>query len=824
MHRDIRRRLAIPSLFAAALLAGCSGAPGDSTDGAKGNPAGQADALAGAPSDWKAFLAWAERQLTTPLAPVPLPQAANVPAPRWNITRLDERLSDASVRCDWSPPEKLGGILAEIGPFRSDQPGKNIRVIPQVDSKRGEASMIRMRGFEVKCHDVGSLLLEVRIPYGDYVDIKWSLGGEARVPVPDNKQVWPLNVSTDGFPEWEGVLREINLRVEGRGPEPVEIRSIKFLGRESAYPKSVGALPVTLDKARLPTIYAHCPAEIRFPPLIVPDNAKLLIDLAQLGEGSSTRSAPAAAAATPTNGSAAAAWVDFEVLVETEGAAVSIAKQRIEQADRWASLTVPLDSLAGKTAAIAFKCTSEHPGAVAFWGNPTLYSSVADPPIVVIYLIDTLAAGHVNLYGYPHPTMPRLTALAERGAWFANMHCNSPVTVASIPDLMLSMPAERHGVYAYSLAVPDALVTLAEVMQAAGFSTASFVTNVNAGPRQNLDHGFDYFVDRIAYVWNQEADRTIPLDEVMTWMKRHADRPVFIYIHTAEPHAPYTPPPGFAGRFDADYTGPVDGTMDARRGFESARTPRDVQHVVALYDEEVLYADHRLGLFLDALETGGFSQRTTLFVTADHGEEFREHGNWGHGPGLYEEVLRTPLVVAGPAVTARGRQDTPAQMYDIMPTVLDSAALPSPYPLIGASLWPLLSGGPPPARSQIEAAPGFSPLSPDRTIITSHHRYIGQGFVEYAMNEGSRWKLVFRYNPIDPQASEPLRFQLFDLQADPGEKENLIWKQPDVGRRLLSRLLAYQRTQPEYDRKAASVKFDAEQLRELKSLGYIGND
>ena len=442
---------------------------------------------------------------------------------------------------------------------------------------------------------------------------------------------------------------------------------------------------------------------------------------------------------------------------------------------------------------------------------------VADPPIMILYLIDALAAKHCSLYGYERPTTPRLDALAERGVWFAHMYTNSPVTVASVPDTQLSMPTERHGVYHASIAAPLELVTTADALSAAGYATASFVTNANAGVRQGMDQGFDQFFPKTLFHWHEKTalDRSVPIETVLDWFEKRRDRPAFVYIHTCEPHAPYSPPVGFKGRFDPDYRGRINGTLDGRTGFFAARTARDIEHVQALYDEECLYADARLGKFLDRLGTAGFLDRVNVFVIADHGEELQEHGHWGHGLGLYNEVLRVPLVATGPLITARGRQGLQANLYDIMPTILDLFDVPQPYQLSGTSLRTLMQddAGEPPAE-----------LSPERTTFTSHHRYCGRGQIEYAVIEARRWKLHYRYMLKDkPAYPKPARFELYDLQNDPDEQRDLLNEREDIARRLMCKLVAYAREQHPYDTRLSTegLGFDADQLQELMELGYI---
>src|SRR5687767_4768867 len=96
-------------------------------------------------------------------------------------------------------------------------------------------------------------------------------------------------------------------------------------------------------------------------------------------------------------------------------------------------------------------------------------------------------------------------------------------------------------------------------------------------------------------------------------------------------------------------------------------------------------------MFIDEIEKRGLKDRLSLLVTADHGEGFFDRGDWEHALDPYEEQIRIPLVISSPLVSARGRLDAPASLMDIMPTVLDLAGVPAPYPLDGRSLRPRLT-------------------------------------------------------------------------------------------------------------------------------------
>ncbi len=770
---------------------------------------GAADPLAGAPTETPQFLEWVEDQLRQPRPPQPLPRSAELAAPATFLQRLERRLSSAKVQSSWSPGAARNEPLASFGPYDTSQRARgnfNSNVLREDIDGSGtlsEQMVIVLGGLKLLCDDIGTIALDIKVPKGDWLDIAWGKDGRTRIPVPDNAQFWKLRVQTAELPKWRGGLPRIEFAVDNPDQGEVELRSLQFFSHEEGFPQAVGVHSVALDKAHRDAIYVHGSSEVRFLNVSLPTGAQWSAAL-----GVSPRDRRAATGLAP---------ITFELLVEESGRSTVVLSDTISESGAWRDVRASLAEWGGKSVHLVLRTTSSQPESVGFWGSPTIYQPVSDAPLVVVYLIDTVSAAHLKLYGYDRETMPRLSQLAEQGVWFRYMHCNAPQTLCSVPNLKLSLTTEKHGVVNASMTAAEELVTLAESFSAGGYATASFITNVNAGPAQNMDQGYDLLLDRIATLQDTDVDRTIPLEEVMQYLKGAGDRPTMVYIHTAEPHAPYTPPPGFAGRFDPDYTGELDGTLDKEHGFVFARSERDLQHIVALYDEELAYADHRLGLFIDALRAAGLMERTTLVITSDHGEEFMEHGRWAHGGDLFNEVLRVPLVVTGPKVTARGRIDVPAQLLDLKPTLLDLFGLPRPYTLDGASLAPLLRGAP---ATELEAAG----LTPTRDIASTNHMFRRRGIIEHVYIEANRWKL---YYCSLLEASMPggglHHFKLFDLASDPREERNVLDEQPEVLRRLAGKMLTYARAQRPFEKSKSidPLKFDPAQLDALRAMGYI---
>lgn len=787
-----------------------------------------AQPLEGEPSSWDEFLRWAEQELVkVPSAqPMPEPELAR---PRFSIYRLDERLAEAEIDCDWQGAGQAAKELGVLGPFRSDTPETDFAV--RRWTKDAEPGLeLEFTGLDLHRPDIGTIAIELRQPYGESFDLVWGpstwgpLAERIRIPVPDNKSFWPLSISTKGFEHWYQSLDRISLVIRGEGEGVIEIRSLRFLGYEVQFPDGVGTKRLTSGDETRNVVYAHCPAELRYPAVTIPARGRL-----HVGVGLFEESGASQPRRNPTAGGERSA-VDFEVVVEYGGQATPVLQERVEHIGEWSDRTISLDAWSGKTVTLILRALGNESSPVAAWANPTLYESQNDPPIVFIYLIDALSAQHINLYGYPRRTMPILAEQAEQGVWFYNMFANSTLTAESVPAILFSLPFERYGGFYNSPEISEALWALPECLHAAGFATGVFASTLKVGPRYNTGQGVDTAFSRPTRFERADwkTNRTVPIERIIEWLRLHADRPCFAYIHTMEPHNPVIPPKGFNGHF-----APNKHPNISR--FQQLKNNEPMQHLVDRYDEEVLYADHRFGLFLDALREEDFLQRCTFLVTADHGEAFGEHGAQSHGSSFHLEVHRIPLVAFGREVTARGRQDMPVQLFDLTPTILNLFGIPYPYPLAGNSLMPLLHDPNSPARggwnkwlrSTLEQSwedPRRLERLRNRSILASNHSMKDKaGAIRYVIVDEARWKLMAHCELAESLQRGWGRFQLFDLEHDFFERSDVLPTHRDLARPLLRTLVCWRRQYPPIQAEVLeqTVDFDGEQLYELRGLGYI---
>lgn len=418
---------------------------------------------------------------------------------------------------------------------------------------------------------------------------------------------------------------------------------------------------------------------------------------------------------------------------------------------------------------------------------------------VLLVSIDTLRPDHLGCYGYSRPTSPHLDVFRKDAVLFQKAIAHAPSTLPSHASLLTSMLPPHHGAsVANGLAVPKEIVTLAEVLHAEGYATASFNGGIQLDPVWGLDQGFDTYMSvkprgAPAESLVDEHDRfSFVVEQARAWILNHEARPFFLFLHTYEVHHPYSPETADLDPFRGDYEGPLPDriTMDLLREIDGGSlkvSDRDRQHLVDAYDGEIRSMDRAYGTLVSFLKERGLYDAALVLVTSDHGEEFGEHGRLGwHSHSLFDELLRVPLLVklprsrlAGAAVADQVRG------IDVAPTILSVLGLGLPATFEGR---PLLEDG---ARAGV-ASEAWSSRD-----VTEPNAFISLRTPEWKLLEG----------------------RLFDLVADPGERNDVAKAHQDVVRRLAERRRTLERDRPRAARRPASPD---DGLRErLRSLGYV---
>jgi arylsulfatase A-like enzyme len=428
-----------------------------------------------------------------------------------------------------------------------------------------------------------------------------------------------------------------------------------------------------------------------------------------------------------------------------------------------------------------------------------------DRPDIVLVLVDTWRWDALGANGSAREDItPNLDALAAAGVLFTRAYAASPWTLPSVATTLTGRYPTVHGAFGRYLEVdairPD-VPLLAERLLAAGYHTAAVINAPFLHRRFGFDRGFVIYDYHPAQ--NVRLRRAGPsVDAALRhWRSSPADRPIFLLLHVFDPHLAYDPPAPWDRRWTGDYTGPLRPPLNplkAMRSGEFDPSPEDRAYLRALYDGEVGYTDQELGRFLDGLDRAGRDRERLVLVTSDHGEEFGEHGGWEHGHAMYDELVRLPLIVAPPTSwqVEPGRVDAQVRALDVVPTLLEAAAVPVSEDLPGRSLRALMT------RGRGEDRPAFS-----------EREHLGEAT---ASLRAEGWSLI-----VYPERDTA---ELY-ARDDAGERNDRAAVDPERVSRMRALLDSVQgrlaAAAAEQGEAPPGPELDPELLRQLRALGYV---
>ncbi|MEE9608331.1 MAG: sulfatase [Myxococcota bacterium] len=453
-------------------------------------------------------------------------------------------------------------------------------------------------------------------------------------------------------------------------------------------------------------------------------------------------------------------------------------------------------------------------------------------PNLLIVVSDTLRADALDCTDDAART-PQLCGLAERGVFFERAYSNGPWTLPSSVSMFTGNVASAYLQRADAPELPDDFLyiadrelLLAEALAAEGYDVVSFLeTSIAAEP--NTFQGFtqretgppNYPVrEGLLPELRQSDPRYRQMLGLLHYLLVAGDRSFFALQWIHDPHAVYLPPQHLFEQLTIDasrLTYPIPHYLslghqeDADRGYRKLRDHQqelseyDVEFLEALYLKEVESVDERVGYVLDALERSGLAERTFVVFTSDHGEAFGEHGHFLHGGVFYEELVRVPLIIAGPGLPRGRRVEQAVSHVDLMPTLRDLMGVECLGDPQGASFEALLRGERDPAAAR-------------RQYLVDPTSRLEQ---RDALVEGG-WKLIaFR---------DGRRLELYDLRGDPGERHDVAAAHPELAARMQAEI-ARLRTDSELRRERNRQLTNEDQLRRageetrahLRALGYL---
>ena len=438
-------------------------------------------------------------------------------------------------------------------------------------------------------------------------------------------------------------------------------------------------------------------------------------------------------------------------------------------------------------------------------------------PNLILYLADTVRRDSLPLYGGASPLTPQLDSLARQGVVFDNAIAQSSWTRPVVASVFTGMNPRRHGVNLTHHPLEEEAVTLAEMLRSAGYRTGLFTENSHVSVIFGMDQGFGRFFE--LQQGRLEPDQTHAAhggdtsghpqqdavhEQIYDWLETlPADQPFFLFDHHAKPHAPYLPREEFWQRHAPQVGRASRAAYESIEVIEEGKVSKSLlADLRSLYDAGIADADGYFGALLSELKRRGLYRDSLIVYFSDHGEEFWERQELGHGKTLHAETLRVPLVMKYPDEFGAGRRvEDVVSHVDLLPTLLAVAGLPAPPGLDGRDLTPLVSGRAAPER------PAFG------------HLDFGLPQRSDSVVEG-RWKLI-DVRPRGPvgdsaRAGEVL---LYDLVADPEETRNLADRHPEVVRRLRVQLEVERSREPAWH--VGEADMDPAIVQRLKALGYV---
>jgi arylsulfatase A-like enzyme len=419
--------------------------------------------------------------------------------------------------------------------------------------------------------------------------------------------------------------------------------------------------------------------------------------------------------------------------------------------------------------------------------------SRVEGPNVLLISLDTLRADHLSSYGYERETTPFMDEQAAAGVRFHWAFVNTLATTNSHTTILSSQYQESHGVMrggqksTKDNRLPEELALVQESFQRFGYRTLGVTDGGNFAERHGFGRGFDEFEGKEvrgaqdgSKAFLDMLDRNLP-----------SNQPLFLLFHTYEIHAPYDPPAPFDTQFS---TGAESEFVPTGRNLRRVRdtasqdlTPTDLEHIVSLYDGGIRFTDSVLEDMFERLEERGFFDDDYLVViTADHGEEFGDHGGVLHRGLLYDELIRVPLIIKGSRLPGGEVRDDIISSIDIAPTLLAYAGVPIPESMQGRDLF-------------------------------SERRRPPHGEIIFAQLRSTRYALRTKeWKFIESEGIE-----LYNLTTDPGETINVALDHLDRVAEFQGLIKRWREGQEGRRLQAGSTELSKEEIQELKALGYV---
>jgi arylsulfatase A-like enzyme len=429
-------------------------------------------------------------------------------------------------------------------------------------------------------------------------------------------------------------------------------------------------------------------------------------------------------------------------------------------------------------------------------------------PNIVFISIDTLRADRTSLHGHDRRTTPFIDALARDGVVYQNALSQAPWTLPSAASFNTGLYPSEHGAMKIGKRLSRRFDTIAEVLRRFGYHTIGVISHDLVGRKYGFAQGFQQFDE--SQMRNQRiiSSRALTHAAFKRLNKRHEGKPFFLWIHYFDPHFDYIRHPEYKW---ADATEKLLQEKFVRTRY-SAGDPKRMykkignkglflDHIRAVYDEEIAYTDRWVGKIFKWLTKAGLSDNTMTIITADHGEYFMERGRFLHDGDVYTELVHVPLVIGGaidPALRGKTVRRT-VELLSLPKTIAKMAGIEE-HPFRGEDLLSL--------ATRARAKPRFA-FSEGTWAWKEDGRTAG------VVYDG--WKLIRNFDDE--------RYELYHTNVDKKEKKDLFnsteKRAKRVRKRLKQALDNHVKSKWHIDPKAEQVQVTEEEEARLRALGYV---
>jgi arylsulfatase A-like enzyme len=446
--------------------------------------------------------------------------------------------------------------------------------------------------------------------------------------------------------------------------------------------------------------------------------------------------------------------------------------------------------------------------------------STKKKPHVFIYLIDTLRADHMSCYGYGRNTTPYIDGFAKDGVLFKNCFATASWTKPAVGSILTGLYPNRHRGEDNEDKLSTEVETIAEVLKSHGYKTIYITPNVNSSKLLNFDQGVDFYkfskggmhIDKFYYsseYLNSEFFEMIENNPELV------NKPLFAFLHTIDPHDPYTPKEPFLKFKKNDKERENLGLPDnirIKKAGKHGLSREDIDYIKSLYDCEILHNDYYFGKLIDFLKEKNLYENSIIVLVADHGEQFDEHGGLFHGTSIYNEEIHVPLIVKFPHREFSGRQTgILVSQVDIFPTILDYLAVATSSEVDGISLFNIL------ANNRLQR----SLFVRERLNRDENHKNNFLGII----NASDKIKHIITYS--DGFFIKALNVESYNLMGDFSEKRDILGEKSGKFRFKSIKFLAdyfLQKMELLGFKEEEKVYLDTlppEKIKQLRALGYI---